>query len=386
MGRPAKPNVVWTRGSWKARFTVNGRRRWETTGVTDKSARDEAMRVAWDLYDEIKSGRRDPELIRQTVGKTNVELIEACAHWLVSIEGAFVPKTCELYKMYTRTWRKFFGSLDRINDVGCKDYVAKRLTQVQRETVKKECTALRLFATWAHEHGMLPTAPAVKGPSKKSKGTVKHKRVTVRLTAFEVDELLDALPEFTFQRQRKFCRERPTTAAGRAQFAQANRIAVRDRFIFAWETGMRPEMIDKLAVPTHYTKGAAFLAVDKWIDKTQSERGLPLSDRARAALDRCTPERGGLIFGAHDYRAVLRATAKALGWPEHKTRHLTEHCFRHNRITRWLEIAGDNLAGVQYLSGHAKASTTARYAEATRRAAEAVIAVGASASGRGSAA
>jgi hypothetical protein len=37
--------------------------------------------------------------------------------------------------------------------VGVEDYISHRLRLVQRETLKKELTALRRFAKWAFERG-----------------------------------------------------------------------------------------------------------------------------------------------------------------------------------------------------------------------------------------
>jgi hypothetical protein len=52
---------------------------------------------------------------------------------------------------------------------------------------------------------------------------------------------------------------------------------------------------------------------------------------------------------------------------------VTAHCFRHSRITYWAETSGHNLAGVQYVADHTKASTTEKYIKAGLRAAEAVL-------------
>jgi len=107
---------------------------------------------------------------------------------------------------------------------------------------------------------------------------------------------------------------------------------------------------------------------------TQYRQALPLSDLARAALDRASPSKQGVIFGEHDYREVLRSAALRAGLDPDVAERVTVHCFRHSRITFWAETAGDNLAGVQYLAGHKKSSTTEKYIKTSLRAAEQVLA------------
>ena len=75
---------------------------------------------------------------------------------------------------------------------------------------------------------------------------------------------------------------------------------------------MRPGLIDELRAPEHYRKGGDTLTITNEIDKCGLGRELPLSERARAALDRVVPE-VGLIFGSHDYRMPLGRAAVAAG-------------------------------------------------------------------------
>src|SRR5262249_35417821 len=132
----------------------------------------------------------------------------------------------------------------------------------------------------------------VTSPGKRVVGTVKFRRKPICLTSEQVEKLLRQLPEET--RSRKYPDQAP--------------FWVRARFEFSWETGMRPEMVDVLRVPENYRRGATGLTLHAEDDKNRMARILPLSDRARAALDRVCPKKG-VIFGSHDYREILRAVA-----------------------------------------------------------------------------
>jgi hypothetical protein len=121
-----------------------------------------------------------------------------------------------------------------------------------------------------------------------------------------------------------------------------------------------------------YKRGDKTLRIRDEADKARFGRTLPLTPRARAALDRVCPE-VGVIFGAHDYRNILRAAAKAAKLPKDKAERISAYDFRHSRLTHLGERT-DNLVGLQHLAGHKHASTTAIYMHADETAAAQVLA------------
>jgi integrase len=124
-----------------------------------------------------------------------------------------------------------------------------------------------------------------------------------------------------------------------------------------------------LSVPENYVRGSSLLVITEAIDKARFGREVPLTPRAREALDAVAP-RAGVIFGRHDYRPQLaKAAAKVL--PPERARTFTAYDLRHARATQWAE--GGNLVGVAYLLGHKQVTTTNRYARPNEAAAKRVL-------------
>ena len=146
---------------------------------------------------------------------------------------------------------------------------------------------------------------------------------------------------------------------------------VRARFIIAWETALRPETLDKLCAPEDYRRGTDGLFIRDEIDKARFGRRLPLTDRARAALDSVCPDIG-LIFGRHDHRNLLHKAAAKAELPPEKAERISPYDFRHSRLT-FLAENSTNLAGIAYLAGHKNVSTTNLYIRPTEHAAEQVL-------------
>jgi len=78
------------------------------------------------------------------------------------------------------------------------------------------------------------------------------------------------------------------------------------------ETGLRPSTLHRLKTSDDYQPGAPYLTIREDADKARYGRELPLSDRARAALDSACPDRG-TIFPKFDGRHTLRKAALAAG-------------------------------------------------------------------------
>ena len=275
------------------------------------------------------------------------------------VESSLDPTTFEQYEIYVSAhWQTFFETMDRFVDSSIEDYKSARLRNVKRSTLLKELSALRGFLKWAEQHKFLAAMPVIESPPPKVTGTADkkkpHKTEPVPLDESEVERIIQQLPEFS-KRSR-----------------WSGPYPVRARFEVAWETGLRPATLDSLIAPLDYQPGRNTRRVRDEADKARDGRELPLSDRARAALDRICPTEG-LIFGPHDYRAHLRTAAKAAGLPPEKATKISSYDFRHARVTHFAENAGDNIPGIMYLVGHRHATTTDKYIRRSRRAGEDVL-------------
>ena len=342
-------------GLYTLRFRHAGRRYHLSTGTADS---DEAALNAAQLYAETVSGRRRSEdTSSPTVARRPLDGLGA--EWLAQAGATLDETTSSQYGMYVeRHWKPFFATLDRLTAPAIEDYKAQRLRQVRRGTLKKELSALRGFLRWCVERGLLAEAPDVASPPPKATGTPdtrkRHKLKPVEITEDEARAVIAHLPEW-------YDGPRATKP-----------YPVRARFEVAWETGLRPATLEALRAPEDYRKGGAVLVIRDEADKARFGREVPLTDGARAALDRVCPDEGP-IFGHHDYRDTLRKAARAADLPAEKAEHLSPYDFRHGRLTHLAEVA-PNLPGIAYLAGHKHVSTTDRYVRRTRRAAEQVLA------------
>jgi integrase len=255
--------------------------------------------------------------------------------------------TLETYRYHAGHLVRFFADKPGgISKASIADYARSRLGQVKRETVKKERSTLRVFLSWCQEQGHLTRFPEFPPLPKRALGTPS--RPPRKPTVVDPDEaraIVAQMPRWSSPR-----------GTGEA-------FPVRGRFVVAHETGLRPSTLNGLSVPEHYQKGAAVLLVTDDIDKARFGRELPLTTRARVALDEVCPVKG-LIFGDHDYRyqieaAVRKAVEKGL-LPADKGRTFSAYDLRHSRATEWAGT-GD-LMGTAYLLGHKQVTTTNRYA------------------------
>ena len=137
------------------------------------------------------------------------------------------------------------------------------------------------------------------------------------------------------------------------------------------ETGLRPSTLHRLRTPDDYQPTALYLTIREDADKARYGRELPLSDRARAALDSACPEQG-TIFPKFDGRHTLRKAALAAGLDAERASKFSAYDLRHSLATELTERSG-NLVGVGYLLGHKHVTTTNHYVHARRRAAESVL-------------
>lgn len=332
-------------GNYTVRFTNReGRRVHRSTGTSDREA---AQREAGRIYTEVVSGR---QRARVAPGK----LEELSAEWLVDHAAGRSEETIAEYERYVAVlFLPFFRTLAGLTDASCADYTRTRLRQVSVSTVKKELSALRQLAKWLHEKGYIEEKLRVDPPPRRALGrpdTVR-KQVRVDLSREQVLAIIKRLPEWSRQNR-----------------TGAPPIPVRAFAVVMAETGLRKGSLYRLRAPEHYHRGAAVLALTPDVDKARAGRPLPLSARARAALDTVCPD-VGLIFGRIEVRWQLAEASKHIGLPEHLAGRVSYHDFRHAFITH---LADANAPGpaLQYLAGHKHFATTARYIHARAEAAE----------------
>lgn len=353
MGRTAEGwKLLPRRGIQYVRFRHNKRRYDVSTGERDPG---KASAAAARIYAEIVGGRWRP--VGAPAGPL-APLVDVIALWIADLSATHAENTVGLYELYAKThWLPFFERMDRVRDESALgDYGRSRLRAVTRDTVQKEIGALRTFLRWCVEKRVVSELPKVPALPSKATGvrSANRKQKATDLTPEEVEVWIAELP---------------ATSPGKK--GGSRRFAVRPRFRFAWETGLRPSTLDKLSVPEHYRKGAAELVITDEIDKARFGRTLPLTAAARAALDEVCPEKG-VIFGRHDYRDFVRSAAKRAGIDPAKVATFSPYDLRHARTQQLTEVSG-NLPGVAYLVGHTRITTTDKYLRGTRRAAAKVL-------------
>ena len=335
------------------RFTSGGRTVERSTGTADgEGAAREARRIYADAI------AREKPVPRKRLRAGAVELEEVIAAWLVSLTNThFMP---------------FFDALHNLTTVQADLYMRERLGKVLASTVRKETTALRSLCAWAFEAGFVPERPEVPSVPKRAVGKPHDKRrrvAAVELSPEETRALVAALPAWSTSKR-------------------VARFPIRARFLVAYETGLRPELLNALLTPMHYRKGQETIRVTPELDKGRWARDVPLSKPARAALDQALDgltldarrrkeiARGGHysgpIFGNHDYRPHLKEAAdQAL--PKDRAERFNGAHLRSARATHMLE-AGANIPGTMFLFGWRQVSTAAKYVRPSARAAREALA------------
>jgi integrase len=354
MARPAGSYTVdYHKGVWRVRFSHEGKRYERTTGVTAERDRAAATRAGRRIFAEVVSGH-----IAEPVDEPAPEPEQPTAlgllvsQWIAELSDVR-GNTRDYYELIASRWLVNFGALDRFTARSIAAHVRTRLSQTKGKTVRNELSILRKFLAWAQECGALATVPEVPSVRRSVTGTKYAQRRRVRapeLSPEQVEAFLAALP---------------------AHSAREG-WPIRDRLIVAWETSLRPETLDTLATPDHYVPGDAVLRIAEEHDKEGYSREVPLTARAREALDRCCPAKPGPIFGAHRLDPYVREAAEAT-LPASIASVLCAQHMRSAAITRMLEESGD-LPGTQHMAGHLLGSTTAVYIRPSARAARSVVA------------
>jgi len=337
------------------RFRHGGKQLFVSTGETDPTKASDRARQ---IYAETVSGRRVLSTSEEGVQVlTRRPLDELLSEWLEAVEPSIDETTFDTFTLYVGShFHPFFQTLDRLA-AGTQDYTRARLRRVKRTTVRKELSALRSALAFLVERGYLSRAPEVKTPGPRTTGTPdtrrRHKSEAIVLELEEVNAVLAELP------------------------VEYRGAPLRARYTVAWETGLRPETLSSLRAPEDYRKGQGCLRIRPEIDKARYGRTVPLSARAREALDSVCPD-VGTIFGGGAFRQTLRSAAARAKIAQEKAAGLTPYDLRHSRATYWVEHS-QNLAGVAFLLGHRNVTTLNRYVRPSHRAAEQVLAQAAAA-------
>jgi integrase len=351
------------------RFVVDGRAVELSTGTSDREA---AAREARRIYaDAITREKPRP---RKQLRTAAVDLEGVIGAWLHSLATTHDPATLKTWELYTTAhFLPFFEAVHNLTSVQADLYMRGRLGKVLADTVRKEHTALRSLGDFAFSNGFIPERMVVPTIPKRVTGTPHPKRrrsPAIELSPKETEAIIAALPKWsTSKRVKPF--------------------AIRARFRVAYETGLRPELLESLLAPLHYRTGQETIHITQDLDKGRWRRDVPLSQAARDALDEVLDELtgraradgtlpkdgtySGPIFGAHDYRDHLRAAAASVLPPDRAERFNGAHT-RSARATHLLE-EGANIPGVMFLFGWKQVSTAARYVRPSARAAREALGI-----------
>jgi len=343
--------------TYSVRYRIGGKRGERSTGCTDP---EQAAIAAARIYaDQVQRG--GPQKIKVVKRGEAPLLLDLISNWLAT-DSTLDPDTAKVWESYGRHWLRFWPTLIDITDITVVDHRNDRLRKVLAQTVRKELGALKRFTAWCKDRQFMPGVINMPGVPTKVTGTAHPKRRRVaadELSPEQIERIIEAMPEWSKLPKRRTPNDEP------------KRFPIRARYRVQYETGLRPSTIAALSVPEHYSKGQDFLNLTPDVDKIRWGRPVPLTAKARAALDAVCPPKG-IIFGGHDLReAVARAAATVL--PEAAAKRFAGAHLRSARVTHLLEATGD-LPGVQFAVGHKQDSTTAKYAKPSERAARSMLA------------
>jgi integrase len=265
-----------------------------------------------------------------------VRFLDAFAQYLAEFKVDARPsagylKLIEAY--WFPRWNALWPDVKSVTEQALRDYKRRRLSEVKPNTLHKELVVLRKFLVWCGKKRYIDTVPALSMPRGKS----QYRPET--LTRQQVEDLLAALPD---------CR----TPYG----VSKQKRPVREFFTFLYFQGLRSGTVKQAAWSDILQKdGRWYFHIRAETDKARWGRVVPLHPRSVAALQSLGIGKSGLIFGACDYRAVLRSVLKRLKLPMVRV-----HDFRHSRLDELVQKTTD-IGAVQYLAGHKDIQTTQIY-------------------------
>lgn len=248
--------------------------------------------------------------------------------------------------------------LERVcSDNGPTDFLAWRLTQVVRKTMRKEKSNLVQFLEWCKAQGYLASLPPVNLPTGTGTRAIKNsgRGVKIPLTALEARQLIAVMPEWS-----------------RSEI-ESRRFLVRSFFEFMWLTGLRPATLKRMEIGRNWLKGATVLRLTAEDDKAKYGREFPLTKMAVEVLNRIAPSEGH-IWGHHDRRQYVEdAAAVVFKNDPHRRQLFGSYHLRHFVGTFLANRAGTNLPAAQFVMGHTDLSTTSAYVNPDQDAARALL-------------
>lgn len=314
---------------------------------------NEAKRLAPLVYAEYVGGG-SKEGATNFLVSPSTKMSELIAEWIAAILGSEATQgTCDTYVTYGRHWLKHMKLLGDLRTKCIDDYKSARLKVVIADTVRLEFSALRRFCRWLKSQERIRQVPEFPEIGDKVTGTKfkvrRRQKPTVVFTPEQMDRVIDKMPEWS---ERK---------------VKGKHFPVRGFFEVLRETGLRPITLERLVGRDLTVSG---LHVRLEADKNRWERVVPLTSRARRALEDAMPsDRNELIFGDHEWdRLFERAVLEALG-PEMADR-MTTYDLKHGLVTELFDNGAPE-TGIQFLTGTTTAIRV--YSHPTRSAAEAAI-------------
>lgn len=334
-------------GVWYVRFSCDGHLVERSTGTGDREA---AGREAARIYAHAIASEKPKPAKRARLSNESFEV--DVGKWLASLKNTHDAGTRTTWEGYSAAhFIPWFEAIHNVNTLQNKGYINHRLGLVLRETVQKELTALRSFITWAQENGKIPDDVFVPPIPKNATGvahSVRRRSAAIEVSPEEVEAIIAHLDTWSGSKK-------------------VEKFPIRARFIVAYETGLRPSTLDRMRAPLNYRRGAKTIRITADIDKSRWVREVPITERARRALDEVCPD-DGLIFGKHELRPRIKAAADAVLPKDRADRFCGAH-LRSAMITHSVEKPATNLAGLQHQVGHKQLNTTARYMRPSLRAA-----------------
>ncbi len=350
MGRRASGwHLSFDQGAWQVRWTADGKRTQRSTGCRDRRDREAAEKAAREIYaTQVRKGGDGKQ--RRAVSQS--EVLACVVRWVRSLP--FRGITRKRYQQYGGCWCKRWVRVSELTDSSIAKYlVEERPRVVTGKAVRNEGSALRRFLRWLVAEEELPEMPAVPELPTSLLGTryaVRRRTRAPDLSPDEVERLISKLPKYS----------------------RRDGWPVQARAIVAHETSLRPTTMEQLRSPEHYSKGQRLIRVTLEIDKEGFARDVPLSARARKALDSVCPAEG-LIFGRHRLDPYVRKAAKASKLAPGKAAIFCMQHLRSAALTHMGERPGASLAGIQHMAGHRDPHTASKYFRPSFRAALAVI-------------
>lgn len=314
----------------------------------------EAARLAPTVYAEHVSGAKDDgtEDTNHRVSPTT-RLKELIAEWLDAIQVQLGRGTGDTYVIYGNHWLKHMKTLGDLRPAKIDEYQNARLKSVLHVTLDAEVSALRRFCKWLKVREYIRRVPEFPKVSDSAVGTKYHKRRREKPTEVLSPEQMDAVIESMDPWSKR-------KVKGRL-------FPVKARFEFARETGLRPITIDGL-IGRDLTVSGLNIRVEN--DKNRWGRVVPLTPRARAALESVLPEDPDqLIFGHHEWDVIFYKHAVQVLGVELADK-MAPYDLKHGLVTELFD-EGYSETGIQFLTG--TKSSIRRYSHPTRRAAEEVI-------------